>query len=249
LQDFSSVKKAGEIIKNKYGVVDIMCANAGVMALEDKATKDGYDVQMQTNHLSQFMLIKDLMPCLKKAKDLRGSARIAIHSSSARYETRWSGGGKLEAKYFEKNGGNLGGNGNSVLFGGARWIRYHQSKLANAVLAQALNDHLDGTGISATVADPGLALTNLQQTTNSDGGMGWNMWIMRFSQTAEDGSMPILSACFKEEVGAGKIWAPSMSGGLKGPAVLKPLEPVCLDQQSRTLLWEKSEVACGAFVV
>ena len=99
------------------------------------------------------------------------------------------------------------------------------------------------------MADPGLALTNLQTTTNAEGGMGWGMWIMRFAQTAEDGSMPILSACFKEDVGAGKIWVPSLSGGFRGPAVLTDLTEVCLDKDSRELLWEKSEEACGAFVV
>lgn len=249
LQDFESVKKAGETINKKYKAIDVFCANAGIMAVEDNATKDGYDVQIQTNHLSHFMLIKDLMPLLKKAKELRGSARIAIHSSSARMEQRWDGGGLLQPKYFEKNGGNLGGNGNSMMFGGARWLRYHQSKLANAVIAQALNDHLAGTGIETAVADPGLALTNLQQATNADGGMGWNMWIMRFAQTAEDGAMPILSACFNENVEAGKIWLPSLSSGFRGPVILKPLEPVCMDKESREMLWEKSEAACGAFVV
>ena len=249
LQDFGSVKKAAKAIMSnkKYQAIDVFCANAGVMALEDKATKDGYDVQIQTNHLSHFMLIKDLIPCLKKAKELRGSARVAIHSSSARKAL--SGMGKLEAKYFEKNGGNLGGNGSSMFFGGARWVRYHQSKLANAVLTQALNDHLEGSGITAMVADPGLANTNLQTTTASDGGMGSGMWIMRFSQSAEDGSMPIVSACFKEETVRGKIWVPSKNGGIKGPPTLQPLEDVCMDKESREMLWEKSEQACGAFVV
>jgi NAD(P)-dependent dehydrogenase (short-subunit alcohol dehydrogenase family) len=51
LQDFESVKAAVSTIKSKYEVIDVLCNNAGVMAMEDKATKDGYDVQMQTNHL------------------------------------------------------------------------------------------------------------------------------------------------------------------------------------------------------
>jgi NAD(P)-dependent dehydrogenase (short-subunit alcohol dehydrogenase family) len=247
LQDFESVKKAAEIIKSKYPAVDVLCANAGVMALEDKATKDGYDIQVQTNHLSQFMLMKDLMPCFKKAVELRGSARIAIHSSSTRMESKMAKWGPLEAKYFEKNGGNLGGNGTSMFFGSGRWIRYHQTKLANAVLAQALNDHLEGTSIAVTVAEPGFAKTNLQETTNQDGGMGSGMWIMRFSQTAEDGSMPILNACFDPNTESGKIWAPKSI--MTGPAVLKPLEPICMDKESREMLWKKSEEACGEFVV
>lgn len=54
LQDFASVREAAATIKKNYSEVDVLCNNAGVMALPDKATKDGYDVQMQTNHLSHF---------------------------------------------------------------------------------------------------------------------------------------------------------------------------------------------------
>ena len=32
--------------------------NAGLMLSEDVATPDGYDIQMQVNHLSQFLLTK-----------------------------------------------------------------------------------------------------------------------------------------------------------------------------------------------
>jgi NAD(P)-dependent dehydrogenase (short-subunit alcohol dehydrogenase family) len=240
LQDFESVKKASEIIKSKYKAIDVLCCNAGVMALEDKATKDGYDVQIQTNNLSHFMLIKDLMPLLKKAVELRGSARIAHHSSGARNHP----GTELQAKYFEKNGGDLGGNGSSMLFGGARWQRYHQTKLGNSVITCALNDKLDGTGIEATVAEPGLAATNLQVTTAGDGGMGSGMFIMRFAQSAEDGSMPICSACFDPKFpGKYSIWKPE--GIMTGKPVVVPLEKLSTDEKSREMLWQKCVEACG----
>jgi len=44
------------------GGIDVLCSNAGVMALEDDATQDGYDVQMQTNHLSHFLLTQEVPP-------------------------------------------------------------------------------------------------------------------------------------------------------------------------------------------
>ena len=46
LQDFESVRKAINDIKDRYNVVDVLCNNAGVMALEDRATKDGYDIPL-----------------------------------------------------------------------------------------------------------------------------------------------------------------------------------------------------------
>jgi short-subunit dehydrogenase involved in D-alanine esterification of teichoic acids len=42
LMDFSSVRNAAEAIKQKFpDGIDVLCNNAGIMADEDKATKDG----------------------------------------------------------------------------------------------------------------------------------------------------------------------------------------------------------------
>ena len=42
LMDFSSVRKAADEIKKQFSSgIDILCNNAGIMADEDKATKDG----------------------------------------------------------------------------------------------------------------------------------------------------------------------------------------------------------------
>ena len=170
LQDFESVKEAISILKSKFESIDVLCNNAGVMAMEDKATKDGYDVQIQTNHLSHFLLTKELFPLLKKAAQTNGEARVCNHSSLAR------SGPALDSKYFEKNGGNLGGNGNSMLFGGARWKRYQQSKLANSVFSSVLADRFeDGSGLKSVCAHPGLSATNLQVTSAQEGGMGGGM--------------------------------------------------------------------------
>jgi NAD(P)-dependent dehydrogenase (short-subunit alcohol dehydrogenase family) len=38
LQDFESVKAAAKTIKDKYDAVDVLCNNAGVMAMDDKVS-------------------------------------------------------------------------------------------------------------------------------------------------------------------------------------------------------------------
>ena len=90
LQSFQSVRGAIETIKSKYEVIDVLVNNAGVMALKDEPTVDGYDVQMQTNVLSHFLITKELFPLLRRSEQ----ARIVNHSSMARL------GGPLEMKYF-----------------------------------------------------------------------------------------------------------------------------------------------------
>jgi NAD(P)-dependent dehydrogenase (short-subunit alcohol dehydrogenase family) len=242
LQDFDSVRSAAASIRSKCTKLDVLCNNAGIMSFDDIATKDGYDVQMQTNHLSHFLLTKELFPLLKAS----GDARIVQHSSVVRH------GSPLNAKYFGPNGGNLGGNSNSILFKGANWERYHQSKLANAcfsaALATKLRDAKLDASIRAVCAAPGLAQTNLQQTTQaSGGGMGGFMWIMHFSQSCQDGTIPLLQACFATNVANGDFLEPK--DGYRGLPVAVPIDRNAANAEQQRMLWETSEKACGPFSI
>jgi NAD(P)-dependent dehydrogenase (short-subunit alcohol dehydrogenase family) len=180
LQDLASVKAAAEKINSiasKHQGLDVLVCNAGVMGLKDVRTKDGFDVQMQTNQLSHFLLVQSVWKSIVEAAKNRGEARVVTHSSSARDTP----GGNLEKDYFIKSEpGTLGGDGGFLLLQtlGKRgnWSRYHQSKLANANFAMALHDKIAASSslngkIQASSADPGLATSNLQVTTMKDGGL------------------------------------------------------------------------------
>ena len=111
LQDFASVRSAIQEIKSKcHGKIYCLANNAGIMATPDRATPDGYDTQMQTNHLSHFLLTAELFSLLQAEAanddDDNGDARIVNHSSIGRSHTAHRG---LERQYLERNGGNLGG--------------------------------------------------------------------------------------------------------------------------------------------
>ena len=58
LQDPKSIDSAIEAIKAITDIVDVICCNAGVMALKDLAAPSGFDVQMQTNHFGHFQLLR-----------------------------------------------------------------------------------------------------------------------------------------------------------------------------------------------
>lgn len=245
LTSFASVKAAAASIREQLGEegVDVLCNNAGVMALADFATPDGHDVQMQTNQISHFLLTKELFPLLERAAAKHGEARVVMHSSAARLLPP----GALDGRYLGKNGGNLGGNGASMFFGGARWQRYHQSKLANAVFAHTLAQKLAACGskVKSLVAAPGLAATNLQVTSHLDGGMA-STWIMSFAQSAEDGTMPLLHCCVAPNAGNGELWEPK---GMKGPPTRKTLERICTEERACKVLWTECEKACGTWAL
>tara|TARA_Y100001934_G_scaffold265552_1_gene343825 strand:+ start:1272 stop:2285 length:1014 start_codon:yes stop_codon:yes gene_type:complete len=252
LQSFASVRLAAQMIREDcaegglYGLLN----NAGIMAMPDEATADGFDTQMQTNHLSHFLLTQALFDRLERAADRHGDARIVNHSSMARKTVK-----RLEAKYLEANGGQLGGDGASMLLGGARWIRYGQTKLANAAFTAALHARLQeaGSKVKALVAHPGWANTELQVTTNKAGGMAsWHAFFARFlSQSEEDGTLGLLSCAVLPEAQSGEFWGPGLGmTSSKGEAKAHALEDEYDNPETRTLLWDKSCAAIGeAFTI
>lgn len=240
LQDFDSVRKAAEQVKSKHDKIDVLCNNAGVMALRDQATKDGYDVQMQTNCISHFLLTNELFSLLKKSDD----ARIVNHTSMARK------GAPLDMKYFGKNGGDLGGDGSeeeNMAFSGPRWQRYHQTKLANCTFTYGLKQKLKERGIEnikALLAHPGLAATSLQATSAATGGMDAGGGFMQNAQSAEDGALGIIRACADREAKSGDFYGPS---GWTGFPDLLPPEDLLFDPENVRIHWQGCEAAVGAF--
>ncbi|MCH2043652.1 MAG: SDR family NAD(P)-dependent oxidoreductase [Saprospiraceae bacterium] len=243
LQNFESVRNAAKEIEAKYDKVDVLVNNAGVMALKDYATGDGYDVQMQTNVISHFLLTKDLFPLLKKSEQ----GRVINHSSMARL------GPPLEAQYFEAKGGDLGGDGTEEennSFRGPRWMRYHQTKLANAAFTYGLKHKLEEAEVSNVIsllAHPGLALTQLQVTTAKDGGMDGGSDFMSQAQTAEDGATGIIRAAMDPEAKSGNFYGPT--AGWKGfPDLLTP-EDYLSDDHNTKINWVGCENAVGKFTI
>lgn len=242
LQDFESVRKAALEISGRFERLDVLCNNAAVMAFPERATKDGYDVQMQTNSISPFLLTKELMPLLRKSQD----GRVAIHSSAARL------GSNHDSKYFGKNSGNLGGDGTeeeSSRFGGPRWERYHQSKLANCTFAFGLKARLEQARVSnvkVLLAHPGLAHTGLHLTTAAVGGMDANSEFMKNAQSAEDGALGIIRCCADPEAKSGDFFGPR---GWTGPAVKLEPEALLFDADNVRINWEGCEAAVGTFEI
>ena len=199
--------------------LDALVCNAGVMAVPDARTPDGFDVQAQVNHLSHFLLTKLLMPSLEAAAAARGEARVVQHSSGARKPNRRRpGSDDLVAEYFERRPPKaLGGDGVGACFG-----RYHQTKLANTAFAIALHSKLAAAGsrVKSVCAEPGVASTALQRNTSSASprfnrclfaavGFAMTSCSGGHVQSAADGACPLIVAAFDARTGSGDLWMPS----------------------------------------
>eukprot|EP00933_Yihiella_yeosuensis_P004352 TRINITY_DN108718_c0_g1_i1.p1 TRINITY_DN108718_c0_g1~~TRINITY_DN108718_c0_g1_i1.p1 ORF type:complete len:391 (-),score=65.63 TRINITY_DN108718_c0_g1_i1:398-1411(-) len=264
LMSFDSVRQAAAAVKAevwKHGL-DVLVNNAGIMGFKDVATSDGYDCQMQTNHLSHFLLTHELLPVLHTASLLRGEARVVNHSSCARkLEEKPLALNILQAKYMQPRpaeglGGDEGVNGY-----GARYRRYQQSKLANLVFTSALHEHLATAGLNIKVvcAHPGLTASDLWITALDMGGITVPKCLARRYQkfwfmSIEDGTMGILkcacdsavqSGCFYGPVGRDKAnFEDHDKKEYKGPAELMPEDPYD-NKEARRLLWEVSCKSTG----
>lgn len=75
-----SVKK---ICPDGLDGLDVLCNNVDVMCLENSATKDGYSLEVQVNHLSHWLLTFELWDLLEKKASSTGDARVVNHTSSA----------------------------------------------------------------------------------------------------------------------------------------------------------------------
>jgi len=254
LQSVKSVAEVAQLFGTSFpeGGLDVLVCNAGVMAMPDRATVDGFDEQMHTNHLSHFQLVRDLMPELEKAAGLRAEARIVHATSIARRGPISNGGTGLKEEYFGPNGGNLGGED-------GKWSRYGQSKMANGVFHYALHDKLQAKGspVRSILTHPGFSATNLavSMAANDESGSATKMIAgsIKGAQSQEDGTMPMLSAVCLSDAQAGDFYGPKDTGafgpGSSGEAIKLDLEPHLTDSEAGAKLWQWSESAVGAFTL
>lgn len=123
--------------------------------------------------------------------------------------------------------------------------------MANSCFTVALAAKLEATGISnvkAICAAPGVSQTNLQVTTASNGAKTPG-FVMMMMQSAEDGTMPLLTAMFGANAKNGDFYEPNGIGGFSGKVTKINFDKNSKDKAQQQILWEKSEEACGKFTV
>ena len=139
-----SVKAAAELIKQRCDRLDVVILNAGIMATPPERSETGHDLQLATNHIGHFLLVKELMPILvKTANHPDADVRIVSVSSEA-----YNMGPALEKIMSTEK-----------LCAAGPWERYGASKAANILFAAELaRRHPQLTSVSL---HPGMIKTDL----------------------------------------------------------------------------------------
>ena len=77
--DLEAVKQMAQDVHKKLDKIDVLINNAGVFKSKSLANKDGLDLRFVVNYFAPYLLTKELIPLIKKAK----SPRIINLSSAA----------------------------------------------------------------------------------------------------------------------------------------------------------------------
>jgi NAD(P)-dependent dehydrogenase (short-subunit alcohol dehydrogenase family) len=120
--------------------LDIVIANAGIMACPETRVGPGWEAQFAVNHLGHYALVNLLWPAIAD-----GGARVVAVSSGAHHITdiRW------DDIHFRTSY--------------ERWTAYGQAKTANVLFAVGLDARGRRSGVRAFATHPGSILTPLQR--------------------------------------------------------------------------------------
>jgi len=233
LADLSSVRIAADRIRDGHDQLDLLVNNAGLMALPERQTADGFEMQFGVNHLGHWALTALLMEPLLAA----GAARVVTVSSIAHHQGRQVDPSDPHLR-------------NSY----SPWKAYGQSKLANLHFGIGLQRRFEEAGVRAAslIAHPGLSNTDLQRRTVREGGGGssapmWETLAARTGMSPTVGARPQLRAATDPGACGGQFYGPRF-GSFGPPVVLPILRRWDLDSGIR-VLWEVSERETGISLV
>ena len=219
LADLASVRSFAE---DTSGPIDILIANAGVMAIPLQRTVDGFEMQVGTNHLGHFALSNLLLPQIRD--------RIVVVSS----EVHRQGQIDLDDLNWERRPYK-------------RWAAYAQSKLANLLFVLELERRLaeGGTSVRAIAVHPGYAATNLQHHTGSAMfSVVANVGNRLFAQSERMGALPTLYGATMDMPG-GSYVGPDSYRNMRGHPALGVPSSRAHDATLARQLWNLSARLTG----
>ena len=228
LADLASVRRGATEVAERWGGLDLLINNAGVMAPPRQLSAQGFELQFAVNHLGHFALTQQLLPLL------RPGARVVHVSSGASYFGRIAFDDLQGEQRYDA------------------WAAYAQSKLANVMTALELQRQLNaqGAAVISIAAHPGLARTNLQPTSVAARGSRVEALAYRLMdplfQSAAMGALPQLFSATAPDAEPGGFYGPGCLGNLKGYPKACRIAPAALDAAACNQLWEVSEELCNA---
>ncbi|HEX4490291.1 MAG TPA: SDR family NAD(P)-dependent oxidoreductase [Acidimicrobiia bacterium] len=138
LASLASVRAFTDELRAAHDRLDVIVANAGVMATPEGRTADGFEMQFGTNHLGHFVLVNRLRPLLASPGRI-----VNLSSAGHRFSPV-----VLDDVNFDRTPYDA-------------WQAYGRSKTANILFSVELDRRGRGAGQRACAVHPGTVVTEL----------------------------------------------------------------------------------------
>jgi NAD(P)-dependent dehydrogenase (short-subunit alcohol dehydrogenase family) len=229
LSDLESVREFAARLVGRYDSIDLLVNNAGVMAPPERLeTKQGFELQLGTNHLGHFALTGLLLGQLLSAP----GSRVVTVSSFAHEPGKIDFDDLQQARSYTPYGA------------------YSQSKLANLLFMLELDRRLRRVSADtlSVGAHPGFASTNLQAAGPFLGSKPVLSWLVLggvrlIGQPAARGAEPQLYAATAPGVQGGEYFGPKYRG--RGPVAPSTMSDRARDEAVASRLWDVSKELSG----
>lgn len=225
LASLASIEQAATKLAEMHSKVGVLINNAGVMALPERQTADGFEMQFGTNHLGHFAFTGRVLPLILAAP--RG--RVVTVSSLLHR------GGHIDFDAIPK----------PAVYDENK--QYSMSKLANVLFAYELDRRLRASGANAIslACHPGYSATNLQGVGPKMTGSAVKGFLMSvanalIAQPASQGALGTLFGATGDMQGS-EYLGPTGMNHMRGLPVKSKSNPESYDEAIAKKLWEVSE--------
>ena len=235
LASLANVRTAADFLLAEGKPLDVIIANAGVMACPKSFTADGFEMQFGTNHLGHFVFVNRIASLLKP-----GGRLVNLSSSGHRFSDV-----DLEDPNFEHTP--------YTEFGA-----YGRSKTANILFAVEFDRRHKARGIRATAVHPGGIQTELGRHLSPD---TIEQLIAQLNATEAAAGRPPFQWKTVPQGAATSVWAGIVApadevGGLfcedchvaelaESAELRAGVRGYALDPDNARALWAKSEAMVG----
>lgn len=230
LADLASIGRFAEEVRGSQRRLDALVNNAGVMAIPQRSTVDGFEMQFGTNHLGHFALTGLLLPLLLRTP----GARVVTVSSGVHII------GKINFDDLQSE------------HSYNAWRAYGQSKLANLLFAYELQRRFEASKATASslAVHPGYASTNLQAVGPGMTESSTRQALMRLAnnvlaQSAAMGALPSIYAASSPQARGGDYIGPDGLLGQHGYPKKVRSNAASYDEVTARRLWQVSEELTG----
>jgi NAD(P)-dependent dehydrogenase (short-subunit alcohol dehydrogenase family) len=239
LASLKSVRECADELLAKGQFLDVIIANAGVMATPFGHTADGFETQFGTNHLGHFVLVNRIAPLMRT-----GGRLINLSSSGHRYSNV-----DLQDPNFDRTPYEP-------------FVAYGRSKTANILFAVAFDERHRKRGVRAAAVHPGGINTELGRHIDPSRIQGIIDQINK--QLAAEGKAPFQWKTVPQgaatSVWAGVVASADEIGGrycenchignvvpddVTISAISEGVRDYALDPEDAEALWKKSEEMVG----